>query len=170
MSVSFIKVRPKSLIGVELKWFFSITATILGIVLIAAYLLSEAVAQKRQELSALQKKEQLLSKEISMVLDESKRLQRLSKTHEEIATTNRIKKENVKNFFDLVPDGVILEYIKLKENTLHIKGTTKSKRYFNKNFQRALNSLFTKSRTHFSKKKDGKYHFSNISILEVKGE
>jgi len=170
MSVSFIKPRSKSLVAVELKWFFSIGVTILAIVLIASYLLGQAVTHKHQDLSALQKKEQELSKKTVSMLDEHTRLQALSKMHESIGTSNRIKKENIKNFFDLVPDGVILKYVQLQENTLHLKGTTKSKRYFNKNFQRALNSLFTKSKTRFSRKRHGLYHFSNISILEVKGE
>jgi len=170
MRVSFIKPRPKSLVSVELKWFFSIALTIVTIVLIAAYLLTQEVDQKRQELGTLQIKEQSLSKETDVMLEEHTRLQVLSKMHESIGTSNRIKKENVKNFFDLVPDGVVLKYVKLQENTLHLKGTTTSKHYFNKNFQRALNSLFAKSKTHFSKKSHGKYHFNNISILEVKGE
>ncbi len=170
MSVSFIKPRPKSIFSVELRWFFSVALTILTMVLIAGYLLSQAVDQKRQELSALQKKEQELTKAHAVLLAEQKRLQALSQMHEEIAISNRIKKENVKNFFDLVPDGIVLEYVDLKENSLRLKGTTKSKRYFNINFQRALNSLFAKSKTSFSKKKDGKYRFSNISIMEVKGE
>ena len=170
MSVSFIKPRSKSLITVELKWFFGVALTILTMVLITGYLLHQAVDQKSQDLSVLQKKEQELSKETASILEEYARLERLSKMHEKIMTTNRMKKENVKNFFDLVPDGIILEYVALQETTLHLKGTTKSKRYFNKNFQRILNSLFTKSKTYFSKDKQGLYRFSNISLMEVKGE
>ena len=168
MSVSFIKPRQKSVIGVELKWFFSITITILVIVLIASYLLREAVLQKRQDLATLYKKEQLLSKETAVILDEYTRLQKLSKMHEEIATTNRIKKENVKNFFDLVPDDVVLELAEFRDGILRLKGTTRSKKHFLKTFQRSLNSLFARSSTKFFKKKDGLYHFRNISIVEQK--
>ena len=170
MSVSFIKPRSKSLVAIELKWFFGVALTILVIVSITGYLMHQAVDKKYQELSSLEKKEQDLSKETASILDEHRRLQLLSKMHEKIKTTNRMKKENIQNFFDLVPDGVVLEYVALQENTLHLNGTTKSKRYYNKNFQRVLNSLFSKSKTHFNKKKYGKYYFTNISLMEVKGE
>ena len=147
-----------------------ILVIILVVILIAAYLLRQGVAQKRLELTSLKQQEQGLSQKREGMQQEQIRLQALAKMHEKISISNRIKMENVKNFFDLVPDGVILEFAELREKTLRLKGTTKGKRYFNKTFQRALNSLFSSSTTRFYKLKNGHYRFSNISIVEVKGE
>ena len=170
MSLSFIQPRAKSVLAVELKWFLAVALTIIVILSLTAYLLAQAVDQERVELRLLEKKEQELHQNTIAMSKERQRLQELSKMHEKISINNRIKKENVKNFFDLVPDGVVLEFVELREKTLRLKGSTKSKKYFNQTFQRSLNSLFSRSTTHFKKMRNGHYHFNNISIVEAKGE
>ena len=109
-----------------------------------------------------------IQSEQQQVLSEVKRLQKLEKLREEITTKNRLKKENVKNFFDLVPDGVVLEFAELREGTLRLRGTTISKQHFNNSFQLSLSSLFSRTSTKFTKLKTGRHHFNNTSIMEAK--
>ena len=168
MKHSFILPRQKKVLGAELTWLLSAFALISVTMLGSTLYLNSAIATYEQELESVISKKQRVQREQQQVLFEMKRLQVLEKMREEISTKNRLKKENVKNFFDLVPDGVILELAEFRENTLRLKGTTLSKKHFNKAFQRSLESLFSRSSTRFTKLKDGGYRFTNISISEAK--
>ena len=167
MSESFIKARPKKLLGSEFQWLLSIFALLVILMFIANIFLNHSVSKEslllqdvKTQLSDLGVKEEEVSKEIA-------RLQVLEKFREQISTKNRLKKENVKNFFDLVPDDVVLELAEFRKRTLRLKGMTKSKKAFLQSFQRSLDSLFARSSTKFKKRKDGAYDFSNISIVGV---
>jgi len=167
MSESFIKARSKKLLGSEFQWLLSIFALLVILMLIANIFLNHSISEKslrlqdvKTRLSDLEVKEQKISKEIA-------RLQQIEKFREQISTKNRLKKENVKNFFDLVPDDVVLEMAEFRKGVLRLKGRTKSKKAFMQSFQRSLDSLFARSTTKFKKRKDGAYDFSNISIMEA---
>ncbi len=168
MSESFIQARPKKILGSEFQWLLSIFILLVIFMFIANIFLNHSISKEtlllqnvKTRLSDLEVKEQAISKEIT-------RLQLLEKFREQISTRNRLKKENVKNFFDLVPDGVVLEMAEFRKGTLRLKGMTKSKKNFLQSFQRSLESLFARSSTKFKKRADGAYDFSNISIVEVK--
>ena len=108
MKHSFILTRQKKVLGAELTWLLSAFALILVIMLGSTLYLNSAIATYEQELESVTSIKQRVQREQQQVLFEMKRLQVLEKMREEISTKNRLKKENVKNFFDLVPDGVIL--------------------------------------------------------------
>lgn len=168
MKHSFITPRQKKVLGAELIWLLSTFALLLVIMLGSALFLNSSIATYEQELESVKSKKLMIQNEQQRVLSEVKRLQILEKLREEISTKNRLKKENVKNFFDLVPDGVVLELAELRESTLRLKGTTISKKHFNNSFQLSLESLFSRSSTKFTKLKNGSYRFNNISIMEAK--
>lgn len=168
MKHSFISPRQKKVLGAELKWLLSTFAVLLVIMVGSTLFLNSSIASYEEELASVKNKSVKTQSEQKQLLVEIKRLQQLEKLREVISTRNRLKKENVKNFFDLVPDGVVLEFAELRENTLRLKGTTNSKRGFNNSFQLSLASLFTRSSTKFTKLKTGGYRFNNISIMEVK--
>ncbi len=168
MKHSFITPRQKKVLGAELKWLLTIFA-VLGVIMLASTLfLNSSIAGYEQDLTSLKSKKSTLQSKQQSLLLEVKRLQVLEKLREEISTKNRLKKENVKNFFDLVPDGVVLEFAELRDNTLRLKGTTSSKKQFINSFQLSLASLFSRSSTKFTKLKTGGYRFNNISIMEAK--
>ncbi|MGB5966609.1 MAG: hypothetical protein WBF77_03810 [Sulfurimonadaceae bacterium] len=168
MKHSFITPRQKKVLGAELKWLLSTFAILLVIMLGSALFLNSTIATYEQELESAKSKKLKIQSKQQQVLSEVKRLQVLEKMREEISTKNRLKKENVKNFFDLVPDGVVLELAELRESTLRLKGTTTSRKHFNNSFQLSLESLFSRSSTNFTKLENGSYRFNNISIMEVK--
>lgn len=125
-----------------------------------------AIGTYEEELTALEMKKHQLEGEKKTVVAETARLQKLDKLREKTSTKNRLQKENVKNFFDLVPGGVTLELAEFRDNTLRLKGITQSKEQFNNSFQLSLASLFSRSSTTFTKRKDGSFRFNNISIME----
>ncbi|MEE8588999.1 MAG: hypothetical protein V3S80_06620 [Sulfurimonadaceae bacterium] len=168
MKHSFIPPRQKKVLGAELIWLLSTFALLLVIMLGSALFLNSSITTYEQELERVKSKKLMIQNEQQRVLSEVKRLQTLEKLREEISTKNRLKKENVKNFFDLVPDGVVLELAEFRESTLRLKGTTISKKHFNNSFQLSLESLFSRSSTKFTKLKNGSYRFNNISTVEAK--
>ena len=168
MKHSFITPREKKVLGAELTWLLSTFTVLVVIMLGSTFFLNSTITGYKQELKSIKSEKLKIQSEQQEVLSEVKRLQSLEKLREEIITKNRLKKENVKNFFDLVPDGVVLEFAELRESTLRLRGTTISKKYFNNSFQLSLDSLFSRSSTKFTKLKNGGYRFNNISIMEAK--
>jgi len=168
MRESFMTPRPKKLLPAELVWLLSLFAFLVIVMVGSALFLEHAIENKAQGLEVTTKDIEALRLRESKVSLEIRRLQVLAKMRESISTKNRLNKENVKNFFDLVPDGIVLELAELREGTLRLKGTTRSKRYFNETFQRSLDSLFSRSSTKFYAKKGGGYRFNNISIMGTK--
>jgi len=168
MKMSFITPRPKKVLSAELIWLLSLFGVLIVLMAGSTLFLERAIETKEQLLLKTSDDIALLEQREREVTAESARLQGLAKMRESISTKNRLNKENVKNFFDLVPDGIVLELAELREGTLRLKGTTASKQYFKKNFQRSLDSLFSRSSTKFYAKKGGGYRFESISIMGVK--
>jgi len=165
---SFIAPRRKKIVGAELRWLLAAFMLLLLVMSGSFIFLHYTIETYEKELTALEMKKHKLESEKTTVIAEIDRLQKLDRLREKISTKNRLRKENVKNFFDLVPSGVTLELAEFRDNTLRLKGIAQSKEEFNTSFQLSLASLFSRSTTTFAKRKDGSYHFSNISIMEEK--
>lgn len=167
MKHSFITPRQKKVLGAELTWLLSTFSVLVVIMLGSTLFLNSTITKYEEELASLKSQKAKIQSEQQQLIIEVKRLQSLEKMREEVTTKNRLKKENVKNFFDLVPDGVVLEFAELRESTLRLKGTTVSRKHFNNSFQLSLRSLFSRSSTTFTRLKNGSYRFNNISIMEA---
>lgn len=168
MKHSFIAPRRKKIVGAELRWLLAAFMLLLLVMSGSFIFLHYTIETYEKELTALEMKKHKLESEKTTVIAEIDRLQKLDRLREKISTKNRLRKENVKNFFDLVPSGVTLELAEFRNNTLRLKGIAQSKEEFNTSFQLSLASLFSRSTTTFAKRKDGSYRFSNISIMEEK--
>jgi len=165
---SFIAPKQKNILGAEIKWLLA-TFVILIIVMLASTLfLNSLTSTSQTELTALVSKQVELTQKQTEMKNELIRLEELAVMRESVSTTNRLRKENVKNFFDLVPNDVVLSLAEFREGTLRLKGQTKSIKQFKNGFERSLKSLFKRSSTQFKKRKKGGYNFTNISIVEVK--
>lgn len=170
MKYSFIAARDKKLIGAELKWLLS-SFSLIFVLMSGSYLfMNYMIKVYEAELVSVESRSSELRSEHQTVVAETARLQEVDKLREALETKNRLNKENVQNFFDLVPDGVTLELAEFRGNTLRLKGVTTSKEVFNRTFERSLASLFSRTNTKFIKRKDGSYRFNNISIMEVPNE
>ncbi|MCJ7764634.1 MAG: hypothetical protein MUP09_01685 [Thiovulaceae bacterium] len=170
MKHSFITPRRKKVVGAELKWLFSVFL-FLAVILSGNFLfLNHTIEKDVQELKSIELKKQKLLGEQKTAVAEIERLQKLDKLRETISTINRLKKENVKNFFDLVPDEMTLEFVAFRDKTLRLKGVTKSRAHFEETFQRSLESLFSRSATRFTELENGSFRFDNISVTEAENE
>jgi hypothetical protein len=170
MKHSFIRPRRKKVVGAELTWLFSAFILLVAVMSGSFLFLNHMIAKHDRELMRTELEQQKLISKQNTVIAEIGRLQELDKLRETIATKNRLKKENVKNFFDLVPNEVTLELVEFRDKTLRLKGVTASRAYFENSFQLSLESLFSRSTTQFKKQKDGSYRFDNISVMETENE
>lgn len=164
---SFITPRRKTVVGIELQWLLF---TFLFIVMVMAVItlgLNSAISSDAKQLEILTQKHLTLQAQKDEVTQEIARLQVLEALRESVSISNRLKKENIKNFFDLVPEEIVLESVEIDDEKLILLGRTKSKKYFYQTFQRALHSLSSQSKTTFEKLKKAGYRFKNITLLEV---
>jgi len=165
---SFITPKPKNILGAELKWLLATFAVLVVVMVLSSLFLNSITTSSQNTLAALSKKQVELQERQQKMRTELIRLQTLASMREAVSTTNRLRKENVKNFFDLVPDDVVLTLAEFRGGTLRLKGKTKNIKTFKNGFERSLKSLFKRSSTQFKKSKEGGYAFTNISIVEVK--
>lgn len=168
MKHSFIAPRQKKIISAELKWILTAFVLIFALMSSGLIFLNHAIESSEKALAGSEAKRQKVENEQRSVAAETARLQKLDRLREKISTKNRLKKENVKNFFDLVPGDVTLELAEFRDNTLRLKGITKSRQRFNETFQLSLESLFSRSTTTFTGPEDGSCRFNNISVMEAK--
>jgi len=169
LKYSFIAAREKKFVGAELKWLLSSFALLFLLMSGSFLFLNYMIKVDERELVSVESRSNELRGEHQTVVAETARLQEVDKLREALETKNRLNKENVMNFFDLVPDGVTLELAEFRGNTLRLKGVTKSKEEYSM-FERSLASLFSRTNTKFTNLKDGSYRFNNISIMEVPNE
>ncbi len=168
MKHSFITPKPKKILGAELKWLLATSAILIVVMVGSSLFLNSIISSSQSTLTCLVTKHTELVQEQEKMNDELSRLQSLDVMREAVSTTNRLRKENVKNFFDLVPEDVVLTLAEFRGGTLRLKGKTNSIKQFKNGFERSLKSLFKRSSTQFKKSKEGGYTFSNISIVDVK--
>jgi len=166
MKHSFIQPRRKKVVGAELKWLLSIFVLLVAVMSGGAAFLNYSIGKSEQIMASTETKMLKLQSEQKTLVIETARLQQVDKLRERISTANRLKKENVKNFFDLVPGDVTLELAEFRANTLRLTGIANNKKQFNETFQLSLESHFSRSSTVFTKLEDGSYRFENISIME----
>ena len=164
---SFITPRREKAVAIELQWLLFAFLFIVMVMAVITLGLNSAISRNAKELETLTQKHLTLQAQKDEVTQEMARLQVLEALRESVSISNRLTKENVKNFFDLVPEGIVLESVEIEENRLILLGRTKSKKYFHQTFQRALHSLSPQSKTTFSKLKKGGYRFKNVTLLEV---
>ncbi len=80
-------------------------------------------------------------------------------------TQNTLLKESVNNLFELVPDQITLNSIKLEKNMLVLKGITPSKEVYNFLMAVPLKSIFTTSEAEFYQLPNGWYNFMSVNKL-----
>lgn len=163
MKASFIVARKKQLVAIEMRWLLGIFA-LLALLMAGSYLFlsvksagfSRAVAEDRAQVPKLKSRIETMEKEIA-------RIEREMAESEKIFTGNMVLKEKIKNFFDLVPDGVILDRAELTDNRLLLEGVTRDKKLFVEKLETPLRSIFENATTTFTPLKDGTFGFVSIS-------
>ncbi|MDY4154284.1 hypothetical protein [Campylobacter sp.] len=166
LTYSFIKPKLKpilslfSLIWISLIGFISVVCLIVNFsIKILSYNLKEATNENQVSYDEYNRR-------ITIIKEHIKNLNEQQDEIESILATNQALKRSLQNIYDIVPDTVTLDFVKLDKNSLEIRGQTPSKEAFTLLMEAPLKSIFTKTKTTFYQLPNGWLNFSSISTSE----
>ena len=166
LTYSFIKPKLKpilslfSLIWISLIGFISVVCLIVNFsIKILSYNLKEATNENQVSYDEYNRR-------IVIIKEHTKNLSEQQDEIESILATNQALKRSLQNIYDIVPDTVTLDFVKLDKNSLEIRGQTPSKEAFTLLMEAPLKSIFTKTKTTFYQLPNGWLNFSSISTSE----
>ncbi|MCI6565481.1 hypothetical protein [Campylobacter sp.] len=166
LTYSFIKPKLKpilslfSLIWISLIGFISVVCLIVNFsIKILSYNLKEATNENQVSYDEYNRR-------IAIIKEHIKNLNEQQDEIESILATNQALKRSLQNIYDIVPDTVTLDFVKLDKNSLEIRGQTPSKEAFTLLMEAPLKSIFTKTKTTFYQLPNGWLNFSSISTSE----
>ena len=163
---SFIQPKLKpilslfSLIWISLIGFISVVCLIVNFsIKILSYNLKEATNENQVSYDEYNRR-------IVIIKEHTKNLSEQQDEIESILATNQALKRSLQNIYDIVPDTVTLDFVKLDKNSLEIRGQTPSKEAFTLLMEAPLKSIFTKTKTTFYQLPNGWLNFTSISTSE----
>lgn len=166
LTYSFVKPKLKpilslfSLIWISLIGFISVVCLIVNFsIKILSYNLKEATNENQVSYDEYNRR-------IAIIKEHIKNLSEQQDEIESILATNQALKRSLQNIYDIVPDTVTLDFVKLDKNSLEIRGQTPSKEAFTLLMEAPLKSIFTKTKTTFYQLPNGWLNFSSISTSE----
>ena len=166
LTYSFIKPKLKpilslfSLIWISLIGFISVVCLIVNFsIKILSYNLKEATNENQVSYDEYNRR-------ITIIKEHIKNLSEQQDEIESILATNQALKRSLQNIYDIVPDTVTLDFVKLDKNSLEIRGQTPSKEAFTLLMEAPLKSIFTKTKTTFYQLPNGWLNFTSISTSE----
>lgn len=172
-SYSFIKPQKKPFFDLFSKFWLLLIATsvlLFAIVNLVVELKSNSLLNDVQ--ISRQKQEQ--TKEQIRQTDElTALLKQRRDSANEIAASNAVLKQSLRNLLDLVPSSITLTEIAMDKNSLIIKGTTPSRDVYNMLLATPLKSIFSMSNTSFYQLDSGWLNFvstNKTDNLEGKNE
>ena len=166
MRRSFIRPRPKQLVGPELRlvlFFFGVTlAMLVSTYLFLAYKQYDFV----NEMAEMDGVSADLNRSIGAMNAQISFIEKEAARAEQVATANTVMKESIKNLFDLVPDRIVLSEADLKERSLVLYGITPNKEVYEFMLQAPLRSIFHRTYSSFYPMENGWYRFVSTNFLE----
>ena len=172
-SYSFIKPQKKPFFDLFSKiWLLFIATAVLlfAIVNLVVELKSNSLLNETQ----ISRQKQAQTKEQIRQTDElTALLKQRRDSANEIAASNAVLKQSLRNLLDLVPSSITLHEIAMDKNSLIVKGTTPSRDVYNMLLATPLKSIFSTSNTSFYQLGSGWLNFvstNKTDNLEGKNE
>lgn len=166
MKYSFITPRKKSVISGDLRlafFFFSVSILMItGTYFFLSYKTYQFAYQHEHLASTLNH----LEREARRVEQEIANLEAEVKEHEAIATKNTLKKDRIRNLFDLVPDKITLSRAEIGETSLILEGITPSKEVYEYMLHAPLRSIFHRTYTSYYPAQNGWFRFVSSNYLD----
>jgi len=164
-SRSFIQPRKKRLLDrMSSMWLGFILFVALGLIVFGILIHYKSsfyikmLDNLHRQNSSKMKVVQRLEKEVMMI-----RMQ--GQLAEEVAKSNKVLKESIRNMFDLIPDQITLTKVIMEKKSLFLKGYTDSKSSYTLLLEPPLKSIFTQTKVKFSKDVRGRMVFESYSTI-----
>jgi len=87
----------------------------------------------------------------------------------EIDSNNKILTESIRNLFELIPDQITVDAIKMDSKRLEIRGITPSRDVYEFLLAAPLKSIFNSSKVSFYRLSNGWYNFVSINDIDESG-
>ncbi len=159
MKYSFIKPDPKPLLTASTKiWIFMIVLVV-GSIFAANYFILSQTKIIHSDAKNMVKENAKYEKDIQKIQHNTKIY--LNKTNfiEEIYASNETLKKEIKNIFTQIPNSIILTKVMIKNNSLILKGLSKSREEYHSKLLPKLKARYDINQVEFYENKDGYYDF-----------
>lgn len=166
---SFTKPRAKFLLETNTKVWLGIYALSLIILLLFTVFLSftgsNMVTYKDGFVNLREDRLQQIQSLEKLFVDEKQKVN-FAKA---ITNDNEILAESIKNLFELVPDQITVNSVRMEQKRLIIKGITPSKDVYEFLLAAPLKSIFSESDATFYRSPNGWYNFVSTNEIDANG-
>lgn len=166
MKYSFISPRKKRVISGELRLAFLFFLVSILMIVGTYFFLSYKTYQFAYQHEHLASTLEHFEREARRVEQEITYLEEEVKEHEAIATRNTLKKDRIRNLFDLVPDKITLSRAEIGETSLILEGITPSKEVYEYMLHAPLRSIFHRTYTSYYPAQNGWVRFVSSNYLD----
>ena len=166
MQYSFIKARPKHLVGPEWKLVLFFFGAAFFILFSTYGFLVYKNAAFKNDIARLDTKASQLKRSMVLMDTELAFIEKRSGHAEQIFTANAVLKESIENLFDLIPDRIILSQVEMRDDALVMYGVTPNKEVYEFLLQAPLRSIFHQTHSRFYPIDNGWYSFVSTSYIE----
>ena len=158
-SYSFIKPQKKPIINLFSKIWLLFIAIIVLLFAAANVFVEFKSNSLRNETQISKQKQEQTQEQIKQADELTALLKQRRDSANEIAASNAVLKQSLRNLLDLVPSSITLHEISMDKNSLIIKGTTPSRDIYNMLLATPLKSIFSTSNTSFYQLDSGWLNF-----------
>lgn len=158
-SYSFIKPQKKPIINLFSKIWLLFIAIIVLLFAAANFFVEFKGNSLRNETQISKQKQEQTQEQIKQADELTALLKQRRDSANEIAASNAVLKQSLRNLLDLVPSSITLHEISMDKNSLIIKGTTPSRDIYNMLLATPLKSIFSTSNTSFYQLDSGWLNF-----------
>jgi hypothetical protein len=161
---SYKEPRKKPIFDKNTKlWFSFVSIAFTGLVGYSLYLYSKS-SSFNSNLENIMNKNKALATSVNNLEKELKVLKMKKMLFSEVANSNRLLNNSIKNLFDLVPDQIILSKVLMKKDTLTLEGLSSTKDAYRLLLEPPLKSIFNESKVNFDFQPSiGRYKFVSIN-------
>jgi len=165
---SYKEPRKKHILDSTTKMWLVFLSTILaGLFAYGIYLYKKS-STFNEELVSIQNQNKLLSNSVNSLNKELRELKRQKILSIEVAKSNKLVSNSIKNLFNLVPDQIVLSKVFMEKDQLRLEGISSTKDAYRLLLEPPLKSIFEESSVKFEfDPRLGRYRFVSVNKAQT---
>jgi hypothetical protein len=167
MRYSFVTPQEKKIFADNTKVWIGLFALSISMLLVFNLFLS----YKQSDMELLKEEndisEEMVVQQIAQDRELLSTLQKHNSFGKKVITDNEVLKESLQNLFELIPDQITVNEIRMESDTLVIKGITPSKDIYEFLLAVPLKSIFSSSKATFYRLPNGWYNFVSMNKVDT---
>lgn len=163
MKYSLTHARPKQLLGTDTRLWWLFILGLVALFVVIKLVVSIHTAGVQAETEEYKKARVAYEAQIAELEGKTRFVLEEVELVSRVSGRNKVIKDSLINFFDLVPDQIYLTDLQITPKTLRIKGYTPSKEVFNYLLRPPLESIFQRTEASFYPIGNGWFAFDCLS-------